>query len=136
MVFLFHSWYVMLGFVRNMKIFCSEDLHVFWFQIYWGKDILHGNFRLLLGKSMVVIQTLFTNLCVICWRVCSPTVTYNWFPVTVNHDGSHMWVRECLFFPEYIISLSLGSLWFHPFICFVSDLFYNCTPSSSNFEQV
>ena len=32
MVFLFHSWYVMLGFVRNMKIFCSEGL--FWFQIF------------------------------------------------------------------------------------------------------
>ena len=39
MVSLFHSWYVMLGFVRNMKNFCSEDL--FWFQSDWSRDILH-----------------------------------------------------------------------------------------------
>ena len=32
MVFLFYSRYVMLRFVRNMKIFCSEGL--FWFQSY------------------------------------------------------------------------------------------------------
>ena len=60
---------LVLGFVRNMKIFCSEDL--FWFQSYWCRDILHGNFRLLFGNSMIVIQTLFTNLtlmCHICWR--------------------------------------------------------------------
>ena len=32
MVFLFHSGYVMLGFVRDM-IFCSE--YLFWFQSCW-----------------------------------------------------------------------------------------------------
>ena len=67
---LFHSWYVMLQFVRNMKIFCSED--IFWFQSYWSRNILHGNFRLLFVNYMVVIHTLFTNLtqrCHICWRV-------------------------------------------------------------------
>ena len=56
MVFLFNSWYVMFGFVRNMKIFCSEDL--FWFQSYWSRDILHGNFRLLFGNSMFIIHDL------------------------------------------------------------------------------
>ena len=40
-MFLFHSWYVMPRFVRNMKMFCSEDL--FWFQSCWSRDILHGN---------------------------------------------------------------------------------------------
>ena len=33
--------YVMLGYVWNMKTFCSEDL--FWFQNYWINDILHIN---------------------------------------------------------------------------------------------
>ena len=78
-----HSWYVMIASVRNMKIFfCLEDL--FWFQSYWNREILHINFRLLFGNSMVVIQTLFTNcthLCHICWMVCTLTVTYDWFPV-------------------------------------------------------
>ena len=48
---------------------------------YWSRDIIHVNFRVLFGNSMVVIQTLFTNLTPLCWRVCSPTVTYDWFPV-------------------------------------------------------
>ena len=48
---------------------------------------------------MVVIQTLFTNLtllCHICWTVCSPTVTHDWFPVVlckswrVPHVGQEM----------------------------------------------
>ena len=93
MVSLFHSWYVMLGFVRN--ILCSEDL--FWFQSYWGRDILHGNFRLLFWNTMVVIQTVFTNLtllCHICWTVYSPTVTYDWFiwgkSWRVPHVGQEM----------------------------------------------
>ena len=78
-MFLFHGWYVMLGFVRNMKIFRAED--PFWFQrfqSYWSRDILHGNFRLLFGNSMVVIHTMFTNLTPlyhICWMVCSLTVS-------------------------------------------------------------
>ena len=87
MVFLFHSWYIMLGFIRNM-IFCSEDL--FWFQSYWSRAILHENFRLLFGNYMVVIHTLFTNLtplCHICQMVCSLTVTCDWFPV--------MWNKSC-----------------------------------------
>ena len=51
------------------------------------------------GNSMVVMHTSFTNLtplCHICWRVCSPTVTYDWFPVIlckwwrVPHVGQEM----------------------------------------------
>ena len=66
----------MFELVQNMKIFCSEDL--FWFQSYWNRDIPHG---LHFGNSMVVTQTLFTNLtplCYICLMICSMTVTYDW----------------------------------------------------------
>ena len=95
----------------HINIFCSEDL--VWFQ---SMDILHGN-RLLFGNSIVVIHTLFINLTPLCWRVCSPTVTYDWFPVIVaNRDGCHMWGRKCSLFPEHLILLPLGSSWFHPFI--------------------
>ena len=110
----FHTWYVMLRFVRNMNIFCSEDL--FWFQSYRGKDIIHGNCRLLLGNSMVVIKTLLTNLtllCHMCWRVCSTTVT--WLVLGMDRDGYRMWGRKCSLFPEHMISLPLGSSYFHPF---------------------
>ena len=48
MVFLFHSENVMLGFVQNMKIFCSEDL--FWLQIVLEK----------IDSNFVIIPT-FTN---------------------------------------------------------------------------
>ena len=80
-----------------MKIFCSED--IFWFQSYWNRDIPYGNFRLLFGNSMVVIQILFINLtplCHICWKICSLTVTYDWFPVVLSkswrvpHVGQEM----------------------------------------------
>ena len=90
MVFVFHSWYVMLGFLRNMKIFSSEDL--FWSQSYWDSDTLHGNFRLL-GNSMVVIQTLFTNvtlLCHKCWRVYWPSVTWQVCQLKLIVTGAHV----------------------------------------------
>ena len=66
---------------------------------------------------MVVIQTLMftylTLLCHICWRVCLPTVTYDWFPVIcVNRDGCHMWGRKCSLFPEHLIPLPLG-IWLY-----------------------
>ena len=65
----------------------------------------------------IVIQTLFIILTPLCWRVCSPTVTYDWFPVIAsNRDGCHMWGRKCSLFPEHLILLPLGSSWFHPFI--------------------
>ena len=102
-------WYVMLGFFRNMKIFCSENL--FWFQSYWSRDILHRNFRLLFGNSMVVIQTLFTNLTPLCHMT-----GFQLF--SVNRYGCHMWDRKCSLFLEHIISLPLGSSWFHPFIIY------------------
>ena len=45
-----------------------------------GRDILHGNFRLLnMGNFVVAIQILFmdmTFLCCVCCGVCSSTMTY------------------------------------------------------------
>ena len=100
MVFLFHSWYVMLGFVQNMKIFGSEDL--FWFQSYWSRDILHGKlqttFRKFYGRHTWskfdtsvphMLKGLFTNCDV--WLVSR---------YLVNRDGCHMWGRKCSLFPE------------------------------------
>ena len=62
-------------------------------------------------NSMVVIHTLFTKLtlrCRICWRVCSTTVTYDWFPVNlVNRDGCHMWDRKCSLFHDFTHSLCI-----------------------------
>ena len=100
-------WYVMLGFVRNMKLFCWEDL--FWFQSYWVSDLIHGNFRLLLGDCKVVLQTLFTNVilrCHIYFRFYSPTMIYYFW---VNSDKCHMWGRKCSCFLKHPISLPLGS---------------------------
>ena len=54
MVFLFHSWYVMLGFCSKYEDFLfREDL--FWFQSYWSRDILRGNFCLLFGNYIIFI---------------------------------------------------------------------------------
>ena len=118
MVFLFHSWYVMLGFVKNMKIFCSED--PFWFQSYWSRDSLHGNY---LSK---IIWSSYRH-CSQIWHFC---VTYvEWFVhqlwhmtgfqlFLVNRDGCHMWGRKCSLFPEHLVSLPLGRSWSHPFITY------------------
>ena len=54
----------MLEFVRNMKIFGSEDL--LWLLSYWSRDILPGNVRLFFEMSMVVIQTMITNFTLLC----------------------------------------------------------------------
>ena len=65
------------------------------------------------------------KLCHICWRVCSPTVTYDWFPVIwVNRDGCYMWGRKCSLFQEHQISLPLGSSWFYPFIVYIYTCIY------------
>ena len=49
----------------------------------------------------------------LCWRVCSPNVTYDGCPVIdVNRDGCQMWGRKCSLFPEHLTSLPLGSSWF------------------------
>ena len=73
----------------------SEDL--VWFQ---SMDILHGN-RLLFGNSMVVMHTLFIHLTPLCWRVCSPTVTYDWFLVIVRNSWRVPHVgQELLTLPE------------------------------------
>ena len=74
-------WQPMITFV-SVKLCRNDFLHRVWFGIVYS----HENFRLLFGNSMVVIQTLFTDLtplCHICWMVCSLAVTYDWFPV--NH---------------------------------------------------
>ena len=75
MVFLFHSWYIILGFIRNMKICFFRGA------ILVSKILRQGysspKLQTTSGKYMAVIQTLFTKLtllCHICWRVCSPTV--------------------------------------------------------------
>ena len=103
----------MHGFVRNMKIFCSEDL--LWFQSHWSRDILHGNFRLLFGNPMVVMHTLFTNLtpqCHLCWMWHSEQMSQVY---GVNRDGCHMWGRKFSLYPEHLIAFLLGSSWFYPF---------------------
>ena len=71
---------------------------------------------------MVVIQTLFTNLtllCHICWRVWC--VHQLWHMTVfrlfcVSRDGCHMWVRKYSLFLEHLISLHLRISWFHSFI--------------------
>ena len=83
------------------KKVCVHDMtYLFCFQSYWNRDIPHGNFRLLFGNSMVVLQTLFTNLTPlchihvhVCWMVCSLTVTYDWFPVILckSWQVPHVW---------------------------------------------
>ena len=88
------------------------------------REILHENFRLFSENSMVV-QNLFSNLtllCHICWMVCSPTLTNDWFPVIlckawlVSHMGQEM------LFPEHTMSLPLGSSWFHPLSIYTSHI--------------
>ena len=84
---------------------CSKCDFLFWFQSYWSRDILHGNFSLLLGNSVVVIQTLFTNLthqiksnlCNICWMVGSVTVTYDWCPFIWGKSWRVLHVRQEMF---------------------------------------
>ena len=90
-------------FVRNMKIFSSEDL--FWFQSYGDNDIIHGNFGLLVGHYMAVIHSFFTNLTLLCHQLLHMT-GFQLFGV--NRDGCHMWDRKCSLFPDHMISLSSG----------------------------
>ena len=84
---------------------------------HWSWDILHGNSRLLWGNYMVIIHTLFTNLTLlwhICWRVYSPTVTFDWFAVIlfktwrVPHVGqemlTHSGTPDCTPYGMFIIS--------------------------------
>ena len=76
-------------------------------------DILHGN-RLLFGNSMVVMHTLFIHLTPLCLRICSSTVTYDWFPVIVRKSWRVPHVgQEMLILPEHMISLPLGEFMIH-----------------------
>ena len=89
----------------------------------WGRVFPHGNFRLLSGNSMVVTNLVhkFDTSVSQMLKICSPTVTYDWYPVIVNRDGCQIWVRNCALLPEHLISLPLGSSWFHTFIIYASQ---------------
>ena len=113
---MFHTNLCHKNLCRNIKIFCSEDL--FWFQSYWNRDILHRNFRLLFGNSMVVIQTLFTNLTLLS-HIRSPTVAHDWFAVVLCKSWRVPCVGQEMFtLSGNLISLPLGSSWLHPFIIY------------------
>ena len=84
------------------------------------------------GNSMVVIQTLFTNLTLryhISWRVCSPTVTHDWLPVSM---GKSWWVphvgQEICTLSETLYSTPFGEFmissiqyYIHYWICQFKD---------------
>ena len=117
----------MLEFVRNMKIFGSEDL--LWLLSYWSRDILPGNVRLIFGMSMVVIQTLITNFTLLC-HVYVEGFDHQMWHMTgfqllwIVTGASCMWGQETHtpeFFPERLISLTLGSSWLHLFIIYTSQ---------------
>ena len=56
------------------------------------------------------LNGLFTN--------CDTWLVSNCFG---NRDGSNMWGRKCSLFPECLISLRLGSSWFHSFIIYITE---------------
>ena len=62
MAFLFHSLYIMLGFVRNIKIFCLDDL--FWFQGLlkqgYSSRKLQTTFRNFYGRHTDLVHKLDT----------------------------------------------------------------------------
>ena len=101
----------------------NTPIHGFITPNYWSRGILQGNFRLLCGNSMIVIQTLFTNLlhhmlnglftnCDILWLV------YRYLGGKSCLIWCHIWVRKCSLFPEHMISLPLSSSWYNPFIIY------------------
>ena len=75
-----------------------------------------------LAVSVVVAQTVVTNLtrlCRKCWRVCLPTVTYDWFPVVlkawhVPHVGQE---RLTLSWTPDFTHFDLTALFLTCFIC-------------------
>ena len=78
-------------------------------QGYYSRK-LYITFKKLYGHHTDLVQTWL-----ICWRVCSPNVTYDWFPVMpitswrVPHVG-----QECSLFPEHLISLPWRSFMISP----------------------
>ena len=119
MVFLLHSWYV-IGFVRNMKICFSEDL--LWFKRYWSRDILKQGlfFMKFYGRHTDLVHRFDTYVCTHVEEVvhCSPTVPSDWFPkwiVTGATCGSG-------YAHSHLISLLMGSSWFHQFIIYTRTL--------------
>ena len=72
----------MLEFVRNMNIFCSEDL--LWFKVIeagYSSRKLQTTFRNVYGRHTDIVDKFDTSMWHICWRVWSPNATYDWFPV-------------------------------------------------------
>ena len=102
------------GLFKILKIFCSEDL--FWFQSYWSRDSLHGNY------FSEIIWSSYRH-CSQIWRFCVTYVegfVHQLWHMTgfqlflVNRDGCHMWGRKCSLFPEHLISLPLGRFMISP----------------------
>ena len=110
------QWYVMLGFVQNMKIFCSEDL--FWFKFIEAGIFYTETSDYFFENDMVVIQTLLTNVTLLYITYAEWFVHQLWhmtgFRLLLNCDWYHMWGRKCSLFKEHLISLSVGGSWFHP----------------------
>ena len=112
MVFLFHRGYVMLGFVWNMNMFCSED--PFWFQSYWSRGILHRTVtydRLLVSGWIVAGATLgsgnahsFRNTCLglIFWWLCQG-LSFVYISVYQSSDRLLTWMRIYWFYIRYKI---------------------------------
>ena len=89
-----------------MKMFCLEDLFLLLLKVIEAGIFFTETSDYFFGNDMVVIQTLLTHLTImynICVRICSPTVTYDWFSFIINRDGCYMWDRKCSLFPEHLI---------------------------------
>ena len=96
---------------RNMNIFCSENL--FWFQSYWSRDILQ-TFRLLFANYTVVIQTLYTNVTLLChiiiWLVsnyCVRVVTLVTCEAENIHSFRNTWFHSLQGVHDFTHSLYL-----------------------------
>ena len=108
----------MLGFVRNMKIFFSED--IFWFQSYRSWYILHGSLRLtfseILRSSCMPCSQILTLIYHIYWKVCSLTDIWQLFSFCVSRDGA------IEFYGLMALVCLLGLVWL---LCFGLILIYS-----------
>ena len=82
-VLMFHSRYIMLRYVRNIKMLSAE--HLFWLLSYWVRDIRHGHFRLVFpklhGRHGYLVNTFATSVshmlkgCISVLHLSHPVVT-------------------------------------------------------------
>ena len=113
-----------VDFPFTVDMLCSD---IFWFQSYWGRDILHGHFILLFGNYMVVIQTLFTDLTLLChvlkglftncdtWRVSS---YFEWILTGATCEaGNAHYFRNTWFHSLWKIHNCTHSLYIHYRMC-------------------